>query len=150
MRTLMKPNRHNHPASNLFFDDFFGRDFFNFPAVEKKVETTVPAVNVKETENSFVVEAAIPGVKKEDVKVELNENVLTISSETKKEENESNDKYTRREYSYSSFKRSFTIDEDAINTEAIDAKFADGILSIVLPKKEAKAPEQKIKTINVV
>ncbi|HNJ61616.1 MAG TPA: Hsp20/alpha crystallin family protein, partial [Chitinophagales bacterium] len=104
----------------------------------------------KETENSFVVEAAIPGVKKEDVKVELNENVLTISSETKKEENESNDKYTRREYSYSSFKRSFTIDEDAINTEGIDAKFENGVLAIILPKKEAKAPEQKVKTINVV
>lgn len=149
MRTLVKTNRHNHP-SNLFFDDFFGKDFFNFPAVERKAETTVPAVNVKETENSFIVEAAIPGVKKENVKVELNENVLSISSETKNEANESNDKYTRKEYSYSSFKRSFTIDEDAINTETIDAKFADGILSIVLPKKEAKEPEQKIKTINVV
>ncbi len=149
MRTLVKANRHSHP-SNLFFDDFFGKDFFNFPAVERKAETTVPAVNVKETENSFIVEAAIPGVKKENVKVELNENVLSISSETKNEANESNDKYTRKEYSYSSFKRSFTIDEDAINTEAIDAKFADGILLIVLPKKEAKEPEQKIKTINVV
>lgn len=149
MRTLVKANRHSHP-SNLFFDDFFGKDFFNFPAVERKAETTVPAVNVKETENSFIVEAAIPGVKKENVKVELNENVLSISSEVKNEANESNDKYTRKEYSYSSFKRSFTIDEDAINTEAIDAKFADGILSIVLPKKEAKEPEQKIKTINVV
>lgn len=149
MRTLVKANRHSHP-SNLFFDDFFGKDFFNFPAVVRKAETTVPAVNVKETENSFIVEAAIPGVKKENVKVELNENVLSISSEAKNEANESNDKYTRKEYSYSSFKRSFTIDEDAINTETIDAKFADGILSIVLPKKEAKEPEQKIKTINVV
>ena len=150
MRTLVKSNRHNHPASNFFFDDFFGRDFFNFPAVEKKVEATVPAVNVKETDEAFIVEVAIPGVNKEAVKIELNENVLSISSETKKEENEQNEKYTRKEYSYSSFRRSFTIDEDAINTEAIDAKFENGILSIALPKKEAKQPEQKkIRTINI-
>jgi HSP20 family protein len=144
MRTLVKSNR-NYPASNFFFDDFF-----NFPAVEKKFEATTPAVNVKETDNAFIVEVAIPGVKKEDVKVELNENVLSISSEVKKETNEKNEKYTRKEFSYSGFKRSFTVDEEKINTENIEAKFENGILSVNLFKKEKTEPEKKTKTIDIV
>lgn len=148
MRALIKNNRH-FPASSSFFDDFFGNEFFNFPAVERKVESTIPAVNVKETENAFVVEVAIPGVKKEDVKVELNENVLTISSETKTENKEEKDNYTRKEFSYSSFRRSFNIDEEKINTDSIDAKFENGILSVNLAKKVATEPEKKFKTIDI-
>jgi len=147
MRTLVRTHR-NTPATN-FFDDFFVRDFFNFPNAESKSPKTIPAVNVKETEHEFIVEVAIPGVKKEDVKVELNENVLSISSEVKKEENEQNEKYTRKEFSYATFKRSFTIDNDAIDTEKIDAKVDNGVLSVHLSKKAKVEPEQKIKTITV-
>jgi len=106
-------------------------------------------VDVKETENEFVVEVAIPGIKKEDVKVELNENVLSISSELKKEENKSNDKYTRKEFSYSTFKRSFTIDEDAIDADNVEAKFENGILNVHLAKKVKTEPEKRVKTIAI-
>ena len=82
MRTLVRTHR-NTPTTTNFFDDFFVRDFFGFPNAESKSPKTIPAVNVKETEHEFIVDVAIPGVKKEDVKVELNENVLTISSPNK-------------------------------------------------------------------
>lgn len=149
MRTLVKSNRQNYPASNLLFDDFFGRDFFNFPTVERKPVASVPAVNIKETENAFIIEAAIPGVNKEDVKVELNENILSIFSESKKEEHEQNKKYTRQEFSYASFKRSFTIDEDIVDTNGIEAKFENGVLVVTISKKETKELELKKKTISV-
>lgn len=143
MGTLLKTNR-NTASNRNFFDEFFG-----FPTFEKEIVKTTPSVNVKETENEFVVEVAIPGVKKENVKVELNENVLSISSETKKETNETNDKYTRKEFSYSTFKRSFTVDEDAIDTDKIEAKFENGLLNIHLSKKIKAEPEKKVKTINI-
>jgi HSP20 family protein len=147
MRTLVK--KPYYPASNSFIDAFFGKDFFGFPSLEKNILKTTPAVNVKETENEFVVEIAIPGIKKEDVKVELNENVLSISSELKKEENKSNDKYTRKEFSYSTFKRSFTIDEDAIDADNVEAKFENGILNVHLAKKVKTEPEKRVKTIAI-
>lgn len=149
MRTLVRTHR-NTPTTTNFFDDFFVRDFFGFPNAESKSPKTIPAVNVKETEHEFIVEVAIPGVKKEDVKVELNENVLTISSEVKKEEGEQQENYTRKEFSYTTFKRSFTIDNDAIDTEKIDAKVDNGVLSVHLSKKAKVEPEQKVKTITVV
>lgn len=143
MGTLLRTNRHTAPSRTIF-DEFFG-----FPTFEKEIVKTTPSVNVKETENEFVVEVAIPGVKKEDVKVELNENVLSISSETKKETDESNEKYTRKEFSYSTFKRSFTVDEDSIDTEKIEAKFENGLLNIHLAKKVKAEPEKKVKTISI-
>ena len=149
MRTLVRTHR-NTPTTTNFFDDFFVRDFFGFPNAESKSPKTIPAVNVKETEHEFIVDVAIPGVKKEDVKVELNENVLTISSEVKKEEGEQQEIYTRKEFSYTTFKRSFTIDNDAIDTEKIDAKVDNGVLSVHLSKKAKVEPEQKVKTITVV
>jgi len=148
MRTLVRTHR-NTPTTTNFFDDFFVRDFFGFPNAESKSPKTIPAVNVKETEHEFIVDVAIPGVKKEDVKVELNENVLTISSEVKKEEGEQQEIYTRKEFSYTTFKRSFTIDNDAIDTEKIDAKVDNGVLSVHLSKKakvETKNAAATIKT----
>lgn len=94
---------------------------------------------------------AAPGLKKEDIKVELNDNVLTISSETKqeKEEKDKEGRYTRREFSFSSFKRSFTVDEETIDTEKIQAGYENGILNIHVPKKAKQVPENKTKTISI-
>ena len=106
--------------------------------------TNVPAVNSKETDVSFGIELAAPGKKKEDFNIEIDHNVLTISSEEKneKEEKDNEGKYTRKEFSYSSFRRSFTLPE-TINSDAIQANYETGVLHIVLPKREEALPKPK-------
>ncbi len=104
--------------------------------------TNVPAVNIKESENDFELELAVPGRNKEDFKIEVNENVLTISSETKTEENVEKENYTRREFGYSSFKRSFTLPE-TIDEDNIKATYINGLLKFTLPKKEEALPKAK-------
>ncbi|WP_298121738.1 Hsp20/alpha crystallin family protein [Flavobacterium sp.] len=104
--------------------------------------TNVPAVNIKETDTSFGIELAAPGKKKEDFNIEIDHNVLTISSESKLEKEESEGKYTRREFSYSSFRRAFTLPE-TVNTENINATYENGVLYVALPKKEEALPKPK-------
>ena len=127
------------------FDRFLENDFYdwsnsNFSATN----TTLPAVNVKEKKDAFEIEMSAPGLKKEDFNVELSNNVLTISCE-KKEEDETKDedgRYTRREFIYQSFSRSFNLPE-TIDHEKIDAKYEDGILTLSVPKKEELIPSPK-------
>ena len=95
----------------------------------------VPAVNIKEENDKFVLEMAAPGMKKDDFQINLDNYQLTISSEKKEEKKEKEDNYTRREFLYSSFSRSFTLPK-SIDIEKIKADYKNGILSIVLPKKE--------------
>jgi HSP20 family protein len=105
-------------------------------------DTTLPAVNVKETEDSFEIEVAAPGMKKEDFKVNIENNVLTISSEKKEErKEEEKGRFTRREFSYQSFQRSFSIPENLVDGEKISARYCEGILCIALPKKEEVKPK---------
>lgn len=108
----------------------------------------MPSVNVKELDNGFEIHVAAPGIKKEDLKINLERNVLTISSETKTENQEKDEKgaFTRREFNYSSFSRAFTLPEDA-EPEKIEATYEDGILKITIPKKEVMM--QNVKTIEV-
>jgi HSP20 family protein len=103
---------------------------------------SVPAANVKETETEYVLELAIPGRKKEDFNVEIDNDILTISSEVKSEENKEDDGYTRREFTFSSFKRVFSLPE-TISMDKINATYEDGILKFVLPKKEEALPKPK-------
>ena len=109
-----------------------------------KSTTSSPAVNIKENDNAFVVEVAVPGLSKEDIKVNVENNVLTIASENHNSSEESNDNYTRKEYSYQSFKRSFNLPKDRINSEAIAANYQNGELIITLPKMEKVAPKAKL------
>ncbi len=102
----------------------------------------VPAVNIKENEKNFELELAVPGRKKEDFHIEVDENVLTISSESKKEENVTEENYTRREFAYSSFKRAFTLPE-TIDEGNIKANYDNGILKFTLPKKAEALPKPK-------
>lgn len=125
---------------NSFVDDLFADfpTFFknDFNISERK--GMVP-VNVKETENGFTLEVVAPGFEKNDFKVNLDSNLLTISADKKTEVNENGEgktKEIRREYSYRSFKRSFTID-DKIDATKIEASYINGILTLNLPKKEA-------------
>lgn len=101
-----------------------------------------PAVNVKETDSGFELEMAIPGRKKDDFKIEIDKEVLTISSEITKEENETEDNYTRKEFSFNAFKRVFTLPE-TVDADQINASYEDGILKFVLPKKEEALPKPK-------
>lgn len=134
---------------NSFFDDFFTKDLMEFnrrPFAENSL--TIPSVNVKEQENGFEIEVAAPGIKKEDFKINLERNVLTISSENKSETEEIKEdgKFTRREFNYSSFSRSFTLPE-LVEVEKIEAAYEDGILKVSVPKKEIHSPA--LKTIEI-
>ena len=127
--------RFNPNLANRVFDDFFN----NIPA-RTNFGGTLPAVNVKETEDNYHVELAVPGLKKEDFKVEINEGILTIAAERKTENEEKKEGYTRREFSYTNFTRRFTLPETA-DENNISASYTDGILAINLPKKEEAKPQ---------
>ena len=96
---------------------------------------TVPAVNIAENKDHYTLSLAAPGLKKNDFNIEVDGNVLTISSEKEESKEEKDDQYSRREYSYSSFSRSFTL-PDGVNMEKIDAAYQEGVLKVTLPKKE--------------
>ena len=131
---LVKINRNNcdYPMNNSFFNDFFNNELdFYTPRASK----FVPAVNVIEEEQEFKIEVAAPGMSKEDFKVNLDKNLLTIEA-TKEESKESeNNNYSRREFGYNSFSRSFNL-PNSIDATKIDAKYENGVLNILLPKKE--------------
>lgn len=132
-------------------DDFFGRDMNELFGHGNLISgrKTLPAVNIKETKDKFFIEVAAPGMKKEDFKIELEKNILTISSETEteNEENDGNRKYTRREFSYQTFMRTFTLPQ-AAEREKISASYVDGLLNISIPKKE-EAKEKPARKIEV-
>ena len=131
-----------------FFDDFFNRDLFDWRLSNySNTGTSMPAVNIRETPEAYEVEMAAPGMSKSDFKVELEGNNLTISSE-KRSENEEKDgeNYSRREFSYQSFNRMFTLPKDVVDSENIKAKYEDGVLKLQIPKKE----EAKLKPPRVI
>ncbi len=108
---------------SIFDDDFF-------PVTSRG---SSPAVNIREDDKRFILDLAVPGMDRKDMKIDINENLLTISAETKNESEETNDGYKRKEFNYSSFCRSFQIPEN-VNTDKIEANYKDGILSVMLPK----------------
>ena len=127
-------------------DEFFGKDLF--PNVwDYSSTSSIPAVNVLETKDDFKIEVAAPGLQKDDFNVDLHNNVLTISSEKEDSKEEQEGKYMRREFGFSSFKRSFTLPNIA-NTEKVQATHKDGILMISVPKKE-EAKEKPIRRIEI-
>lgn len=138
MKLIKRNDDWNFPS---VWEDFFNNDMFNIPAFVSR-GTTVPAVNISETEKEFTVELAAPGMKKNDFKVNIERNVLSISTEQKTENTEEGKNFTRKEFSYSSFSRSFTLPE-SVDQEKIDAKYTDGVLKLVLHKKEEMIPKSK-------
>ena len=95
----------------------------------------VPAVNITEQKDNYLVSLAAPGLKKEDFRIDVDGNMLTISSEREESKEEKDKKFTRKEYNYSSFSRSFSLPEE-INKEKIEATYENGVLKISLPRKE--------------
>ena len=128
----------------FYVPNFFDEDFF--PVVPNRT-SSMPAVNIREDEKSYALDLAVPGMDKKDMKIDINEDVLTISSESKNETEESKDGFRRKEFSYKAFTRSFYIPEN-VNREKIEATYKDGVLSINLPKQEEE--KSKItKTIEI-
>ena len=140
---MRQPARRNETRRMEPFRDFMDMDFFgsSFPSLR----SSLPAVNLAEDENSYTVDVVAPGYKKEDFKLKVNDDVLTISAESKNERTDANDgrEYSRREYSCSSFTRSFRLPDNA-KDDTISAKYHDGILEVTIPKseKEVKATKE--------
>ncbi|OYQ43405.1 molecular chaperone Hsp20 [Flavobacterium cyanobacteriorum] len=135
---LVKRNGNSNGLFPSVMDELF-KDWMGGTQVMHRM---VPPVNIRENEDSYLVELMAPGMKKEDFNIELDNDLLTISSEIKHENNHENGKYTKREFMYSSFRRSFTLPE-TVKEEDINASYQDGILKITLPKKEEALPKPK-------
>ena len=125
--TITRRNFRPFYMPNIFDDEFFN--------VSPARTTSMPAVNIREDEKNYTLELAVPGMDKKDLKIDINEDVLTISSESKNESEEKNEGYKRKEFSYSSFCRSFYI-PDNVNKEKIGANYKEGVLFVDLPKQE--------------
>jgi HSP20 family protein len=126
------------------FDDFFKpwNEWFDKGGIMPR-SMNVPAVNISEHKDEYQVSLAVPGFKKDDFKIDVDGNMLTVSSEKEESKEDKEKSFTRKEYNYSSFSRSFTLPEE-INKEKIEAKYEDGVLKIALPRKEeAKKPSAK-------
>ncbi|MDT0688491.1 Hsp20 family protein [Salegentibacter sp. F188] len=140
--SLIKTNEANWLPS--VFDDMFKTDWLGGTTNVNSIGTSIPAVNIRENEDEFAVSVAAPGKKKEDFNIELENDVLTISSEEKKEK-ESSDKegrFTRKEFSYTNFKRAFSLPE-SVDSNQISASYEDGVLQISLPKREEAKVQPK-------
>ncbi|TDQ30919.1 Hsp20/alpha crystallin family protein [Zeaxanthinibacter enoshimensis] len=141
------PNALTFPAWSSWIDEVFNRDL---PAVftsNFNRGMTLPKVNIRETKDAYFVDMAVPGMKKSDFQIELDNQVLSISSEIQEEQEQQEENYTRREFGYSSFKRSFTLPE-TIEEEQIRAEYTHGVLSIHLPKKE-EAKQKPARSIKI-
>lgn len=138
-----------YPRYSKLFNDFYHKGFGHSHATQcAPGYSSVPKVNIQEFDDKFEVFMAAPGMNKEDFNIRIEDNLLTISSEKKEENNENTEKYTRKEYSYQSFSRSFIVPKDVVNSENITAKYENGELYISLPKKEeAKAQPPREITI---
>lgn len=148
--TIMKRNGNLHNPFSGFFDDIFTRDLLDWNSSHfSNTGTTLPAVNIKETSEAFEVQMAAPGMNKDDFKVELDNNLLTISSE-KQQENEVNESesFNRREFSYQSFQRSFRLAKEAVDAEKIQAKYENGVLHLLIPKRE-EIKQKPARLINI-
>lgn len=140
--TLVRRNQSYYPSFPSFLDNFFSRDLMDWNSQNfSDTNTTIPAVNVKEDDEKYQIEVAAPGMQKDDFRVKLENNMLTISSEKKDEKEETKKGYNRREFSYESFQRLFTLPEGHIVGEKITATYTDGILHIELPKREEVKPQ---------
>ena len=136
MSSLVKRNNLLFPTliNDMFKPDWFG-GMDNYA-------NQFPAVNIRENDTNFELELAIPGQKKEDFNIEVDKNVLSISMETKSEDEVKEENYTRREFAYTSFKRAFTLPE-TVDEDKIKADYTDGILKFELPKRKEALPKPK-------
>lgn len=131
-KSLMRPET-SFPS---LFDDFFKprNELFDNSRVWGRA-ATVPAVNIMENEKEYKLSLAAPGLKKEDFKIDVTDNILTISAEKEENKEEKEERFTRREYNYTSFLRRFPMPED-VKQDAVEATYSEGVLKLMLPKNE--------------
>lgn len=144
MTTIVKRNNGSLIPANprSLFDDFFNRELFNWGNNNfSSSQTTLPSVNIKDLNDAFEVEVAAPGMNREDFKITLNGNVLTISSSKEDKDEERTETFTRREFSYKSFQRSFELAKEVIDDENIEARYENGVLRLTIPKKNSGKTE---------
>tara|TARA_R110002012_G_scaffold250007_2_gene427663 strand:- start:283 stop:759 length:477 start_codon:yes stop_codon:yes gene_type:complete len=134
------------PSLSSWVDDLFNKSFAKDFVCNFNSGMTLPAVNVKDNANDYIVEMAIPGLKKSDFNIDLDNKVLSVSAETSSQNEEEQSNYSRREFGYSSFKRTFNL-PDTVEQDKITANYTDGILNILLPKRDEakKKPAKSIK-----
>lgn len=151
MKNLVRTNGNSFSAIPSLLNTFFNDDWFDSALANwKSAGASTPAVNVKESNDNFIIEVAAPGMKRNDFKVELDNNVLTISSrnEENSEEKGGEGEYMRREFSYQAFQRAFSLPEAKVEGGKISAKYIDGILYVTIPKRE-EAKVQPVRQISV-
>ncbi len=137
--TLIRTNNRLYPS---VFNQLFNRELVDWNnAGFSSDDSTLPAVNILEDDNRIQIEVAAPGLKKEDFKIDLEHNRLTVSAEVSTENSESGERYSRKEFSYRSFRRLFNIPVETINGDQIQANYKDGILLVTLPKREELKPK---------
>ncbi|MFD2598610.1 Hsp20/alpha crystallin family protein [Sphingobacterium corticis] len=119
-----------NPFVNNVFDSLFTDSF-----ISDRLVTRVPAVNITETDTAFKLELAAPGLSKSDFKISVDKNLITVSADRQTSESDKSASYSKREFNYSSFSRSFTL-PDVVNYNNIEANYADGVLSVEIGKKE--------------
>lgn len=134
------------PTWSSWIDEMFNRDLPSVFTSNFNTGITLPKVNIRETKDAYFVDMAVPGLKKNDFHIDLDNQVLSISTEMEENNEQQEENYTRREFGYASFKRSFSLPE-TINEDAIKAEYTEGVLSIHLPKKEEaiQKPAKRIK-----
>ena len=135
---MLVKKRSGFPVLPNVFDEFL-RDWSTTNFSDEN--TTLPAINIKENEDGFTVEVAVPGMNKKDFNIDFENDVLTISSEKTIEDKETNENYTRKEYNYQSFKRSFSLPKDIVDSDKITATYKNGELKISIPKREEVKPK---------
>lgn len=147
--SIIKRSGSNFPVISALFDDLFSRELFNWGNNNySSTSTTMPSVNIREAADSYEVEVAAPGMDKKDFNITLDGNLLTISSAKEQSSEKQQDNYTRREFSYQSFRRSFELPKDVVDEDRIQARYENGLLHLSIPKKE-EARQKQLRTIEI-
>lgn len=144
---VQTPINKNFPMLSTWLDDVLTKEIPTVFTSNFNKGITLPKVNIKETADSFIVEMAVPGMNKSDFKIDLDNELLSISTELAENKEHDDVTYTRREFGYSSFKRTFNLPE-TVNDSGIKATYENGILQVILPKKE-EAKQKPVRTIEI-
>jgi HSP20 family protein len=146
--TLIKRNGRSEYTPSIW-NNFFNNDLFDWDNNFASTGNSIPAVNIKETADNFVVEMAAPGMEKKDFKIEIDGSALTISSEKRNESEEKDgENYNRKEFSYQSFYRTFHLPKEVVNADKIEANYENGLLRLQIPKRE-EAKQKPARLINI-
>lgn len=127
-----------------FFDDFFTNQLSKF---EHNVKDVVPSVNIKENDKEVIIDVAAPGLAKKDFEIKVEDNTLVISAHKEVEKVEEGTNFVKKEFGFENFQRSFTVPEKVFDTEHIKASYKNGVLELVIPKREEE--QKKVKKIQV-